>query len=503
MSGDKRTLQSLAGAVLVALPWLLSGSSIIGIPVEQRLAGAIACVGLLALGLSVRACLWGWCAAAVLSSLAALVQYFGWSAPLAPWVSASSVGEAFANLRQRNQFATLTSIGLLATLVVSTTVQRKVVVAATLGVLVLLALGNAASGSRTGLLQWVLVMAAMAVWPSAHRRRRLQYAAVALGAYLLACVALPWLLETVTGVSGAGLFGRLQEDPQSCQSRIVLWSNVLQLIAQKPWFGWGWGELAWAHFVHLYSEPRFCSILSNAHNLPLQIAVELGVPIAVAGCLLLLWWVLRNRPWREPDPRRQLAWGVLLVIGVHSLLEYPLWYAPFQVSVVLSLVLLCATRVAPALGRRTVGHGVTRALVTGVLRYRMRVCLVLAIGIGGACWDYWQIRQIYLPLNLRAATYRDDTLQKLQGTWLFRDQLNFAELGTTPLTPGNAPAMRQLALQLLHFTPEPMVVEVLLDSALLLGQTEELMFYRERLRRAFPHDYAQWQARNANQISVD
>jgi hypothetical protein len=53
-----------------------------------------------------------WLAAAALSTAIALIQYFGQSAHFAPWVSASEVGEAFANLRQRNQFATLSSIGL-------------------------------------------------------------------------------------------------------------------------------------------------------------------------------------------------------------------------------------------------------------------------------------------------------------------------------------------------------------------------------------------------------
>ena len=56
------------------------------------------------------------------------------------------------------------------------------------------------------------------------------------------------------------------------------------LIAQKPWLGWGWGELDYAHFITLYPGARFCDILDNAHNLPLHLAVELGVPLAVVLC---------------------------------------------------------------------------------------------------------------------------------------------------------------------------------------------------------------------------
>ena len=46
-----------------------------------------------------------------------VLQYFGWADGLSPWVHASHVlGEAQANLRQRNQLATLTAMGIVAVL---------------------------------------------------------------------------------------------------------------------------------------------------------------------------------------------------------------------------------------------------------------------------------------------------------------------------------------------------------------------------------------------------
>lgn len=39
-------------------------------------------------------------------------------------------------------------------------------------------------------------------------------------------------------------------------------------------------------------------------------------------------------------PCWQMAWMILSVIGLHSMLEYPLWYGPFQLTVLLCLVLL-------------------------------------------------------------------------------------------------------------------------------------------------------------------
>jgi len=153
---------------------------------------------------------------------------------------------------------------------------------------------------------------------------------------------LPWLAGL--GVGGAGILVRLQEQGQNCASRLTLWHNVLYLIAEKPWTGWGWGELDYAHFITLYPGPRFCDILSNAHNLPLHLAVELGLPVATLLCGGGLWVLWRSQPWREFNPARQLAWAVLALLGLHSLLEYPLWYGPFQLAAGLSITLLWLTR---------------------------------------------------------------------------------------------------------------------------------------------------------------
>jgi O-antigen ligase len=138
---------------------------------------------------------------------------------------------------------------------------------------------------------------------------------------------------------------------------MTLWSNVLELIGQKPWFGWGWGRLDYAHYMHLYEGARFCDILDNAHNLPLHLAVELGVPMALILCGAALWSTWRSRPWRESDPLRQLAWTVLAVLALHSLLEYPLWYGPFQMALGICLGPVVAgsagERRPPVCGRRT------------------------------------------------------------------------------------------------------------------------------------------------------
>ena len=57
---------------------------------------------------------WAW--AALISSVMGLVQYFGAAAAFGPWLHVPGLGEANANLRQRNQLATLLAIGVVSVL---------------------------------------------------------------------------------------------------------------------------------------------------------------------------------------------------------------------------------------------------------------------------------------------------------------------------------------------------------------------------------------------------
>jgi O-antigen ligase len=410
--------------------------------------------------------------AAVVSAALGLAQYFGIAAWLSPWVSHAEAGEAYANLRQPNQYATLTWIG--AAVLLWGTVRVRLVFA--MPMIALLAVGSAASVSRTGMLQGLILTLLAAWWNGPERRRRLTLCAVAALAYFAAAAVLPALLEALTGALPARtLWGRLGGG-EGCSSRLVLWSNVLHLIALEPLTGWGWGNLDYAHFMTLYPGGRFCDILDNAHDLPLHLAVELGVPAAVLLCAGMLVWTWRRQPWREASPERQLAWALLAIVALHSLLEYPLWYGPFQLGCGLAIGWL-----APAAAPRPAAHRASLALAA----------LLLAT-VGYAAWDYERVSQIYLPPEQRRAGWRDDTLRHTRRSWLFAGQARFAELTLASVKRENAPAMHALALEMLHYSPEPRVAERVIESATLLGRENEAVLFLARFRAAFPREYQAW-----------
>ena len=445
-----------------------------------------------------------WLLAGSISCVVSLLQYFGAASDFNPWINQTFYGEAFANLRQRNQFATLTNMALAAlvwlllqTQTSGSDTEREKRARGTLAFAAagLLAVGNAISSSRTGLFELLLVCALGGMWGywrNTFVRRVLVWAVLVYG---VAVFAMPYLAGL--DLSAYGLAARLGND-DTCGSRLILWSNVLQLIAQKPWLGWGWGELDYAHFITLYNGPRFCDILDNAHNLPLHLAVELGVPFAVLVCGGFGCWVLHQKPWAEPDATRQMAWAVIALILLHSMLEYPLWYGPFQMAFGLCMLLLWHQK--PSSDAENSSKRVLNKS-SALILYASTTTLLMAFVLY-AMWDYRRISQIYLPPESRDVYYRSDTLSKIRSSWLFADQVQFAELMITPLTQANAAWTFNTAKALLHYSPEPRVVERLIESAVMLGRDEDAMAYLARYRAAFPKDHAIWANANTKPNTV-
>jgi hypothetical protein len=173
-----------------------------------------------------------------------------------------------------------------------------------------------------------------------------------------------------------------------------------------------------------------------------------------------------------------MAWAILAVIVLHSLLEYPLWYGPFQMDSG-----LCVWLLLPVSGQ-------THRTLAPYLQATGAVILLTFCALAG--WQYHLASQIYLPPEQRAPAYRSNTLDKTRQVRLFRNEIRFAELTITDLTPANAGQMNGLAKELLHFSPEARVVEIVIDSARLLGRDAEADFYLARLQAAFPQAHADW-----------
>jgi len=431
----------------------------------------------------------GWLLASAVSAVLALLQYFDLEGVFSPWVRQTSLTNIIANVHQTNLLASLLAIGLLALGWLHLSHRWGATRCAVLALLLLA--GLAATRSRTGLLHVVVIGALALAWGPPRWSDRLRLLALLWLGYGAAALLLPHAQDLfLSRASGLGVIDRIVGE-STCGSRLVLWSNVVQLIEQRPWTGWGFGGLKYAFYITPMEGVRFCGNLHHAHNLPLQLAVVWGLPLSAASLLAVGALILALRPWASRPADERLAWAVLLVLGVHSLLEYPLWFGVFQVLLFCNLVLLYGARKQvfahlPQAGQAALG---ARLLKLGSV---LAIAAMTYVG-----HDYLRVSQLYVEPAQRLAPYRISTLQKASGTLLFDGLVTYAVINTTPVDPSNAKAMLDAALLTLRSTPDPVIIEKLIAAARLLGELEVAAFHENRYREMWPAAWQTWKSRQA------
>ena len=78
--------------------------------------------------------------------------------------------------------------------------------------------------------------------------------------------------------------------------------------------------------------------------------------------------------------------------------------------------------------------------------------------------------------------------------------MRFAEVTTRPATRENAAWMLEAASRLLHYSPEPRVIERVIESATLLGREDLALAHLARFKAAFPVEERQWAEDNRRML---
>ena len=410
----------------------------------------------------------GWVAAGVFNVGIALVQVFAPQWPDGDWIARSGiVGRAVGNLRQPNHLSSLLLWSAIA--VVALLELRRLHWRWALPLLAAMLFAVVLTASRTGLVSVGL----LALWGLLDRRLSWPGRALLIGAPLM--YALGWFGMAAWADASAHTFGgaaRLAETDVS-GSRFGIWANTLELIRQNPWTGVGFGEFNYAWTLTPFPG-RPTALFDHAHNLPLHLAAELGLPLAGAVMALLLWALWRAAAWAwaaggADGAARRAALMMVLMIGLHSLLEYPLWYAYFLLPAAWAWGFALGGG-APAERRATAASRPAPALVLG------GVALVV-----GSLWsvaDYQRVAAIFSapdgapPLAQRIAAG--------QRSVLFGHHADYAAATTEGALPGTD-----------RFLPFERATHYLLDSRLMIawsralaaaGQDDQARAVAQRLR---------------------
>ena len=317
---------------------------------------------------------WALLVGALLSTAIGFIQHFGWPTPLNSIINRKVGAVLMANLGQSNHLANYLAMGLASAVFLWRDGKLNRWVALTVVVLLLFAL--ALTGSRSS---WLYLGGfALLGWVWGSRSSVAGYALfkAALGMLLL-FAAMQWLahLSLMQGVSGTITpHERLFQLASGVDIRLGLWREALQIWLAHPFVGAGFGQFAWQYFMGasefaiaqapnvLQPSPLAGEMYNHSHNLLMQIAAEfgaVGLALLLAGAGYCLASCVRQ-------PASLAGWwvaAVLAVLMIHSLLEYPLWYAPF---LGIAAILIGATEV----------HTL-RLKLSGLMRFAFGVMLLL------------------------------------------------------------------------------------------------------------------------------
>jgi O-antigen ligase len=404
---------------------------------------------------------WFLLAGSLLSCAIGLCQALGIRSPLSPFMLPQLHGRIYANTGQPNHLANYLCLGL-ASLAYLFATRRLGVVAAIAALVPLLGVMGM-SGSRS---VWFYVPMLLVLAAIFHFRLRTPATKRLLGLSIgaLAGLALALVLIDAFAPQAEGSFGhvlqRVAVQGMGSSVRLRQWYEAWLTFLGAPVLGAGYRMFAWHQFL-LNAElppPRLMEgVVDNAHNLVMHTLAEFGLAgLAVLAGGIGAWIAgLRRVPMSLP-----LWWMLALaaILGIHSMLEYPLWYAYFL-----------------GIAAAILGMSERRSIAVGDPR-RGRLVLVASLLLGWMALvnlyqDYRTLQALHRIERTGQSGAQEgrntaDELLQLQQHSLFTP---FVELALSRLMVLDAQQIGEKVAfneAVMHFTPSP---DVTYRQAILLG----------------------------------
>jgi O-antigen ligase len=416
---------------------------------------------------------------ATASALVGIAQYLQLPIPEFLVSPVTQIGVSYGNLRQPNLFALLGVLGLIALIVLRSKTDRFQLrpdgFAAFLFLTLVIAIVLSTSRTGTVLVGVISVWGCIESWRAGKPRWMLL---LALPSYfILRATAVQIDLQGLLPFYGSLRPGLITTAIEGDYVRQAMWLKSWTLIQAHPVWGVGFGNIDFAMFTETLPVLR-PPVTEHAHNIFMQMAVELGAPIALAWGLVLATLIIRSSRALRTFEGRALA-VFLLAVLIHSLLEYPLWYSyfllpsAFALGIFVQIGALTQTETpAPPAGLKNDPTGVARigAVPIGMSSYAR------AVGLGGALtillalfalWDYSKVSPSY---ELNSNVPLPDRVVQSYKSVLFLNLADYSALNLTGVSPAAAAVQLRLANRVAHFRFDPQVAATHAAAAALTGQ---------------------------------
>jgi O-antigen ligase len=378
----------------------------------------------------------------------------------------------WGNLNQPNHVASYLAFGLAATLFLAQTRRqwRIPLLVMTLALLV----GMALTVSRTSWLL-VIVVGILAGWVRASNGFGMRRWVHACAPLILLALAYQ-ICDSLVAYGNqrwhwdlpVSLAGRVQE---GVGLRPLLWRHAWHMFLAHPWLGGGWGDYAWNQYVQT-DVLGHVEMSMNAHNIILDLLAKVGLIGLVAVALPFLGFI--RLMWRRRiTPGLAFAYAIVLILAVHSMLEYPLHYLYFLLPFAFALGYADERNLpAPSNSMSWMLTGVV-VVCSAVLTARMWI-------------DYKSVERLNYPReNPRTELQR----YQASGQLLLVPYGNLTIANNAAINYETAPVMTAVERQAVQFYPSSGPVQRYAVALAFQGKTDEALVQVRRLHKQYWMDY--------------
>lgn len=292
----------------------------------------------------------------------------------------------YANMAQPNQLATLLLWALLGS--AWATYRGYIKIVGGVCIAGFLVVGLALTQSRSGMLGVLIALCACWSWRNLFKLRSFTFCLIGLTAwYVLLLTVLPSFGRMLLLETAANFVERSINE-----SRLDIWRMVIDGAKKQPWTGFGWNQVLPAQIAVSESHPEVVGkYIAQSHNLFLDFIVWTGFPFGLflTGVVIAWVWTAGRRVRNESQAIYLL---VIVVTGLHAMVELPLHYAYFLLPVGLMVGSL----------NSSMNIWPVRKLSRN---FALALWLYLAVMLGLVINDYFRLESAYNDIRFEKANF--------------------------------------------------------------------------------------------------
>lgn len=299
-----------------------------------------------------------------------LVQLLQIEILLDTWVFDTEGERLVGNVAQVNQAAFVCTLAMAALIYLLYEAKHLSRFTWTVAILIILwlSMGIGFSASRGGVLLAIVALLSGAIFYQAKIKQRAVMALVFFPVLIIGYTLGTYLMNAYMQVEASAI-GRMMNESSSLHLRISHLHQAWLAFSSQPITGIGWGGIKYFGLQHA-DEIEWFTVVNHVHNIVAQLAAELGflgVTIFFAFVVLLL----KNLRFSLP-PYRAFSFAVLMLLGMYSLSEYPLWYMRFLLLTAFFVAIIDVDSVSLKLNSKILPLSMSALLSLGAIFYAVQ-----------------------------------------------------------------------------------------------------------------------------------